>query len=257
MAAPNSSEIRICEFIEPNPDVTGTGIRVSIYTLCLAAGILKTLIQHVASPKNYAEFCQALNSALQLQGLALLCTAIVETIERQLTLFHALCILHLLSLLGFGMVAQRKYHGGGLNRWLVLAFLRVVIACAFVALTTYIWITAPSFGSQPECNAETKYVVFGVSINATNDVFRYVLLALMAAMAVGWVLSMVFGVFFASCICGGARSSAKRFHNGNQDVVVLKHVWARVRVSDSRYKGSIFSGQIMELLVHTGINIYM
>jgi hypothetical protein len=115
------------------------------------------VIQHITTAENYAEFCQALNSALQLQGLALLCTAIFETIERQLTLFHALCVLHLLSLLGFGLVAQRKYSGGGLNRWLVLAFLRVLIASAFVALTAYIWLTAPTFGSQPECNADTVY----------------------------------------------------------------------------------------------------
>lgn len=227
--------------------------------------------------ENYAEFCQSLNSALQLQGLALLCTAIVETIERQLTLFHALCVLHLLSLLGFGLVAQRKYHGGGLKRWLVLAFLRIVIAGAFVALTTYIWITAPTFGSQPECNADTvsrcghkfqpgqvnisdfaqKYVVFGVSINATNDIFRYVLLALMAAMAVGWVLNMVFTVFFASCCCGGARSSARRIHDSSPDVAVLKNVLMRIKVSDPRYKGNVVSGQIIELLIHTGINIYM
>ncbi|KAK6080537.1 hypothetical protein SCUP234_05083 [Seiridium cupressi] len=235
----NSSQ-PTCDFIEANPDVTGTGIRVSIYVLCLAAGILKSIIHHITSAENYAEFCQALNSALQLQGLALLCTAIVQTIEQQLTLFHALCVLHLLSLLGFGLVAQRKYEGGGFYRWLVLAFLRVIIACAFVALTAYIWLTAPTFGSQPECNAETIYVVFGVSINATNDVFRYVFLALMASMAVGWVFSMVFAVFFASCCCGGARKSAKRLRDGNTDVAVLKNVWARVR-----------------MLVHTGINIYM
>ncbi|KAK1965366.1 hypothetical protein LY78DRAFT_681756 [Colletotrichum sublineola] len=62
--------------IEANPDVTGTGIRASIYALCLASGILKTIIQLTASEKNYTEFCQAINSALQLQGLALLCTAV-------------------------------------------------------------------------------------------------------------------------------------------------------------------------------------
>ncbi|KAH6645152.1 hypothetical protein BKA67DRAFT_670730 [Truncatella angustata] len=245
--------------IEPNPDVTGTGIRVSIYALCLAAGILKTVIQHVTSAENYAEFCQALNSALQLQGLALLCTAIVQTFQAQLTLFHALCVLHLLSLLGFGLVAQRKYHdGGGFNRWLVLAFLRVIIAGAFVALTAYIWVTAPTFGAQPECNADTVYVVFGVSIPATSPIFRYVILGLMASMAVGWVLSMVFTVFFASCCCdGGARGTAKRMRHANPDVAVLKNVWARVRITDQRHRGSIVSGQVIQMLVHTGINIYM
>ncbi|KAK1986820.1 hypothetical protein LZ30DRAFT_581307 [Colletotrichum cereale] len=222
--------------IEANPDVTGTGIRVSIYTLCLASGILKTIIQLTTSEKNYTEFCQAINSALQLQGLALLCTAVYQTFKGQLTLFHAICVLHLLSLLGFGLVAQRRYQGGGLNRWLVMAALRVIIACAFTALTAYIWATAPTFGNQPDCNASTVYVVFGVSIRATNDVFRYVILALMASMAVGWVLSMVIYVFLAHCCCGGVRSGMK---------------WAR------QYKRDLISGQVVQLFIQTGINVYM
>ncbi|EFQ24970.1 uncharacterized protein GLRG_00114 [Colletotrichum graminicola M1.001] len=219
--------------IEANLDATGTGIRASIYTLCLASGILKTIIQLTTSEKNYTEFCQAINSALQLQGLALLCTAVYQTLKGQLTLFHAICVLHLLSLLGFGLVAQRRYQGGGLNRWLVMAALRVIIACAFTTLTAYIWATAPTFGNQPDCNASTVYVVFGVSIRATNDIFRYVILALMASMAFGWVLSMVMYVVLAHCCCGGARSGMK---------------WA---------KQNLISGQVVQLFIQTGINVYM
>ncbi|KAI4592909.1 hypothetical protein KJ359_010356 [Pestalotiopsis sp. 9143b] len=79
----------------------------------------------------------------------------------------------------------------------------------------------------------------------------------MALMAVGWVLSMVFTVFFASCFCGGARSSARRIHDSNPDVALVKNLWMRIKVSDPKYKGNIVSGQIIELLIHTGINIYM
>ncbi|GKT46642.1 uncharacterized protein ColSpa_06823 [Colletotrichum spaethianum] len=243
--------------IEANPDVTGTGIRASIYALCLASGILKTVIQRITSEKNYTEFCQSINSALQLQGLALLCTAVYQTFKGQLTLFHAICVLHLLSLLGFGLVAQRQYQGGGVNRWLVMAALRVIIACAFTALTAYIWVTAPTFGSQPDCNASTFYVVFGVSLHATNDVFRYVILALMASMAVGWVLSMVIYVFIAHCCCGGVRSGMKWARQVNPDVETLKNVVARIKVSDPKYKRNLVSGQVVQLLIQTGINVYM
>lgn len=100
-------------------------------------------------------------------------------------------------------------------------------------------------------------MVFGVSIHATDDVFRYVVLALMASMAVGWVFSMVFAVFFASCFCGGARNTAKRIQTGNPDVAVLMSIWERMRVSDPNHAGSVVSGQIIQLLVHTGVNIYM
>ncbi|KAK1599102.1 uncharacterized protein LY79DRAFT_536967 [Colletotrichum navitas] len=243
--------------IEANPDVTGIGIRASIYTLCLASGILKTIIQLTTSEKNYTEFCQAINSALQLQGLALLCTAVYQTFKGQLTLFHAICVLHLLSLLGFGLVAQRRYQGGGLKRWLVMAALRVIIACAFTALTAYIWVTAPTFGNQPDCNASTVYVVFGVSIRATNDVFRYVILALMASMTVGWVLSMVMYVVLAHCCCGGVRSGMKWARQVNPDVEALKKVIGRIKVSDPRFKQNLISGQVVQLLIQTGINVYM
>lgn len=101
------------------------------------------------------------------------------------------------------------------------------------------------------------YVVFGVSINATDDVFRYVILALMASMAVGWVFSMIFAVFFASCLCGGARRSARRIRDGNPDLEVLKSVWGRVRLSDPRHRRNAVSGQIVQMLIHTGVNIYM
>ncbi|KAK2050757.1 hypothetical protein LZ31DRAFT_548054 [Colletotrichum somersetense] len=243
--------------IEANPDVTGAGIRASIYALCLASGILKTIIQLTTSEKNYTEFCQAINSALQLQGLALLCTAVYQTFKGQLTLFHAICVLHLLSLLGFGLVAQRRYQGGGLNRWLVMAALRVIIACAFTTLTAYIWATAPTFGSQPDCNASTVYVVFGVSIRATNDVFRYVILALMASMAIGWVVSMIMYVFLAHCCCGGVRSGMQWARQVNPDVEVLKNVVGRIKVSDPRYKRNLISGQVVQLFIQTGINVYM
>ncbi|KAK1998285.1 hypothetical protein LX36DRAFT_690834 [Colletotrichum falcatum] len=172
-------------------------IRASIYAHCLVSGILKTIIYLTASEENYPEFCQAIEpkkkSALQLQGLALPCTA-------------------------------RWYQGGGLNRWLVMAALRMIITCAFTAYTRA---TAPKFGSQPDCNASAFSVAFGVGIRATGDVFRYVNMAPMASIDADWVLSMVMFVLVAHCCCGGMRSGM---------------TWAR---------------QAVRLFVQTGINVYM
>ncbi|KAK1965367.1 hypothetical protein LY78DRAFT_97229 [Colletotrichum sublineola] len=138
-----------------------------------------------------------------------------------------------------------------------MAALWVIIACAFTALTAYIWATAPTFGNQPECNASTVYVVFGVSIRATNDVFRYVILVLMASMAVGWVISMVMYVFFVYCCCGGVRSGMKWARQVNQDAEALKNVVGRIKVSDPKYKRNLISGQVVQLFIQTGINAYM
>ncbi|KAK4160247.1 hypothetical protein QBC43DRAFT_325659 [Cladorrhinum sp. PSN259] len=254
------NQTAIC-VIEANPDVTGTGIRASIYTLCLATGVLKTVISQITTPKNYADFSQTLNSAMQLQGLALLCTAIYMTFRQQLTLFHAICVLHLLSLLGFGLVSQRTYDSttkrGGAWRWGVLAVARVLVAGAFVALTAYIWLTAPQFGSQAECNSTTVYVVFGVSIRATDDVFRYVILVLLVVMAVGWVISLMIGYLFARCCCGGVRETTTRSAEAKEGLGVWVAMYSRVVFADPAHKRQALYNQIVSMLIHTGINVYM
>ncbi|KAK1826552.1 hypothetical protein QBC39DRAFT_396840 [Podospora conica] len=269
---PNSTDA-VC-VISANPDVTGIGIRASIYALCLATSLLKTIISQLTTAKNYDQFSRSLNSALQLQGLALLCTAIYQTTQQQLTLFHAICVMHLLSLLGFGLVAQRKYEpdrgtaaaaaAAGLaakrNALWRLAFAaatRVLVAAAFVALTAYIWVTAPTFGSQPECNASTVYVAFGLSIRATNDVFRYVILALMVAMAVSWVVSLVIGVVVAKCCCGGVRKAARGGAAVTEGLTAWAAVYGRAVMAHPTAKRSGWQGQVANMLLHMGINVYM
>jgi len=231
-------------------------IRVSIYALCLAAGVLKTLIRPLTSTKNYEEFVQSLNSAMQIQGLALLVTAIYQTTKRQLTLFHAICVLHLLSLLGFGLVAQRRY-GGGVARWLVLAAMRLLIAAGFIAFTAYIWMTAPTFGSQPECNKSTIYVIFGVSIHATENVFRFVALSLLIILAVSWVFSMLIFALIAYCCCGVSLRSFLGSKERHSDLQVLRSLAKRIKISDPKHRWKVASGQVVDLLIHTGINAYM
>lgn len=273
--------------ISANPDVTGIGaspspsphrarindpsqIRASIYALCLATSLLKTIISQLTTAKNYDQFSRSLNSALQLQGLALLCTAIYQTTQRQLTLFHAICVMHLLSLLGFGLVAQRKYEpdgraGAGVSaadrnalwRLAFAAATRVLVAGAFVALTAVIWVTAPTFGSQPECNATTVYVAFGLSIRATNDVFRYVILGLMVAMAVSWVISLVIGFVIAKCCCGGVRRAALGGAAVKEGLTVWAAVYGRAVMAHPTAKRNGWQGQVANMLLHTGINVYM
>lgn len=57
--------------IEPISDVTGIGVG--------ASGVLKTAIRYVATKNILEDLARALDSALQLQGLALLCTAMYQT----------------------------------------------------------------------------------------------------------------------------------------------------------------------------------
>jgi len=62
---------------------------------------------------------------------------------------------------------------------------------AYVSLTCCIWITAPTFGSQPECGGTTVYVIFGISINATSPVFRYIIQTTIAFLALILILDVL------------------------------------------------------------------
>jgi hypothetical protein len=112
-----------------------------------------------------------------LQGLSLLCTAIYETVSGQLTLFHAICTVHLLALLGISIVSKGAYKGLGPIRQAAHILITVITSVALIAFNGVVWATAPTFGSQTECNAYTYYVIFGVSIQAIGPVFRWLILA--------------------------------------------------------------------------------
>jgi hypothetical protein len=228
----------------------------------LASGVFKTVIKPIAEQGVRSDFVRALDAALQVQGLALLCTAIYQTIRTQLTLFHAISVLHLLSLLGMGLTARGKYGRKGRVRRFVLWGIKAIIAAAFIAFVSYIWITAPKFGRQPECNASTKYVVFFVSIDATNDVFRYTIMALMitmlvitvfSAMIIG-VVSAVFAVFFGVNI---GRLILR------MDAETVENLSSRITIKDGqlpvkdRWKWMPNQHDVGYMLVRTLANIYM
>jgi hypothetical protein len=94
----------------------------------------------------------------------------------QLTLFHAICAIHLLALLGVSIVSKGAYRGLGPWRRAANLLITLLAAAALVAFNAYVWATAPSFGFRPDTNAATVYVVFGVSIPATGPVFRWLIL---------------------------------------------------------------------------------
>lgn len=156
-------------------------IRASIYTLSFGGPLLSHFIHRLANPEDYKDFDNAIQSSLSVQGLALLCTAVYETFKHQLTLFHAVCVIHLLFLLGVNVVSRGRYRMFGALRQLALFTVTIIALGTFSAFSTFVWITAPQFGSQPECNNQTIYVIFGVSINVTSSVFRWIMAAIFLA----------------------------------------------------------------------------
>ncbi|KAJ5152069.1 hypothetical protein N7492_010364 [Penicillium capsulatum] len=185
--------------IEANPDVSGTGIRASIYALCLGGTVVSYLLRIISPGEDEAEFARGVSSALGMQGLALLCTAIYQTFRNELTLFHAICVVHLLALLGMDLISKGRYAGFGPWRLWFFSLINILALAAFIAFNVHLWIRAPYFGSQPSCNPDTVYVVFGVSIKATSPMFRYIILGTLASSAAGFIL--VFTCMLP-CMCG-------------------------------------------------------
>ncbi|KAL8786284.1 MAG: hypothetical protein Q9213_002879 [Squamulea squamosa] len=215
--------------------------------------LLQTKQRYAIEGRLLEDFVRALNSALQIQGLALLCTAINQTFRKQLTLFHAICVLHLLSLLGFGLTSRGKYGHQGRYRLSVLWTAKILIAGAFVSFLAYVWATAPRFGSQPECNASTAYVIFWVNINATNIVFRYAILVLMVLAVTLAVMNGLVGGLTAAWCCG-IRDENREVRSG--DLAAMITILSRVQIRERRIKWALQQQNLGDGILRTLVNVY-
>lgn len=206
----NATEPAVCESIQPNPDVSGMGIRASIYALCLGGRLLTLFTKLFSTREASDEFERSYKSSLSIQGMALLCTAWYESTNNQLTLFHAIVVLHILSILGVNLATKISPHNSPWIRFWMNGFLIICAVAGFIAFNVYVWIRAPNFGSQPECNSSVVYVLFGTSIKATNDVFRYIILGTLALIPATFVLTLIFGLPCFAVACCVCRDSVKR-----------------------------------------------
>lgn len=188
-----------------------------------------------------------------MQGLALLGTAIYQTIRNDLTLFHAICVVHLLALLGLDLISKGRYAGFGPWRLWCFAVIQILSLAAFIAFNVYLWVTAPTFGSQPVCNEDTVYVVFGVSIQATSPVFRYVTLGTLGAGALSYLLTFA---CIIPCVCGIWRKATREagmsgLQSRKRDWVRSLFRWSRSTEDQSQVVRRRLSG---EALLHFTLN---
>jgi hypothetical protein len=133
--------------------------------------------------------------------MALLCTSWYQATHNQLTLFHAIVVIHLLALLGVNMASRISSKGVNKVRYFMNSFLVLCAMGTFIGFNVFVWVHAPDFGSQRECNDSVVYVLFGQSIQATNKVFRYIILATLAAPPAGFIIFLLIGApcWVASC----------------------------------------------------------
>jgi hypothetical protein len=83
----------------------------------------------------------------------------------------------MLTFLGIATSTVGEYNATQ-ARFRILALTSWCSMIAFFYLTLRVWITAPTFGSQPQCNDWTVYVLWGVSVPATVPWLRWLIVSL-------------------------------------------------------------------------------
>ncbi|PFH45976.1 hypothetical protein AMATHDRAFT_70829 [Amanita thiersii Skay4041] len=134
-----------CDHIPANPDVSAIGIRINLYVTTL-------LLALVPNTDSTAELLQVLTSNAGISGTALLITALIETGKGQLSLYHAIFIIHALFFLGINISPTAKYKEEREIRLLLSMFLTYSLLLLFTGYALYIWATAPKFGQPSRCN---------------------------------------------------------------------------------------------------------
>jgi len=165
-----------CAGIIPNPDLAGIGTRLNFYVTILITAL-------IPQSKSTTELLNSLYLNAIFYGLAILITAFVQTIQRQLDLYHAIIvmqmILSLLLLHGFGM---RRYISANKIDFKMKMIIAVQILSLFIFYpwSFYVWISASRFGPQPECNDLVKFVLAFCTFQVTVLWARYLCMTILA-----------------------------------------------------------------------------
>jgi hypothetical protein len=148
------------------------------------------LLAVIPRTPNTVELLNSLYSNAGLSGFGLLLTAIVQTIMKQLSLFDALFVFHILFFLGTGASPMGKYHWTK-SRVALAVLVQFLSITAFTAWGLYLWFKVKDYGIHHECNDQIKYVVFFVSVKATEPWLRWLWVVVLILSAVG--LMIMFG----------------------------------------------------------------
>ncbi|KAI9435552.1 hypothetical protein H4582DRAFT_1970342 [Lactarius indigo] len=241
-----------CTGIIANPDLAGIGIRLNFYATVLLTVLIppkrdtdeprdgesmdgtsmdsksmdrkpmngKLMDGKPRDGEPRDELLDSLYLNAVFYGLALLITALVQTIQRQLDLYHAIVVMQVVLSLQF-------LHGFGMRRYILankekFRFkMKLTIAIQILSLlifypwSFYMWINAQRFGPQPECNDLVKFVLVFYTFQATVLWARYLCMTILAmtTFALLCYLIVIFIVYKVHIVQRGAQPSS----NGETD----------------------------------------
>ncbi|TDL15462.1 hypothetical protein BD410DRAFT_808886 [Rickenella mellea] len=200
------SDAKVCMGIMPNPDVAGLGIRIGLYITVFLLAVIPRI------PRTQ-ELIESLLNNTRVYTLALLLTAIIQTAQGQLTLYHAALIYHLFMVLALTLLpTPSEFNGRGSVRLAIFTFSSFL---SYAAWSLRVWSTALTFGSQPECNHSTKYVIVWVTVRVTATWMRRFWIAWTVIVSF-YVFVITIGFVLAYC-CSSSSDRASSLHNASGD----------------------------------------
>jgi hypothetical protein len=152
-----------------------------------------TILLTAITPENdhTDELLDGLYKNSVINGLSLVITAIIQTIQNQLDLYHAIFVMQIIFSLNFvyaygmlcinssinfetltlrwGRIGQRRFIRSGQNDFRMKVFIgfQTLTTVVFTVWLLYVWIKGSNFGSQSTCNHLVKYVLFFANVRAT------------------------------------------------------------------------------------------
>jgi len=145
-----------------NSDIVGIGTRINFYATIL-------LISLIPETELTTELLDGLYENSVFLGLGLVITVVVQTLQDQLDLYHAIFVMQIIFSLDFvyayGMRRFFKFHSeptdsrNALRATLIIA-VQMISTAVFTVWVLYVWAQNTHFGSQSDCNYVVKYVFF-------------------------------------------------------------------------------------------------
>lgn len=164
-----SDDTHCLNYAITNPDISGIGVRVSFY--------LQTFLLVILVDRSWQDAAIALWTFIATSSGLTIATIVQHQSNAQLTLFQGLQVSNLVWLANFGTfvalasysrqkAASHKEPNIRIGADYKVKFGAMMQTIVSMALTIYMWSTADTFGSIPECSRRINYMIFAIKVPA-------------------------------------------------------------------------------------------
>jgi NO-binding membrane sensor protein with MHYT domain len=231
--------------IQPNPDISGIGVRASIYAQAFLS--LVSLLIFVIDGDITFEEGLSINDIVitnELTASALLLSAIIQARTYGLSTYHANIVLILSWIsfvptifigLGIGNARSNAVRPidpieGRHKFWSRVGWkgflggqLLLMHYIAVAGFGLWVWSDVKAFGNQPQCTPQTFVVIFGYNILVTNPGLKIVALIIYGEIAFASIILIPYAILVQSRHCERLLPRLYNYHRSrmqglNQDV---------------------------------------